>query len=186
MIRPTPTASGSPLKIPGVGFLRPQIHGFSGPSPRSRTASPKDGFVKRYDTTDSGDVFTAATGVFLAWPFWLVDAVHLAEKQHEATELFESLLNPRNDIGLLSEEWGPTPSGRTTIVVSDRYRMSPLRASGGSVDRTSQSIFVCDDAPSSRIKCQNLSPFLRWRLFEVRVKRGSSPKDQRDDPLEAP
>lgn len=46
--------------------------------------------------------------MFLACSFRLVDAVHLAGKQHEATELFERLLDLRNDVGLLSED-APLP-----------------------------------------------------------------------------
>jgi GH15 family glucan-1,4-alpha-glucosidase len=46
-------------------------------------------------------------GLFLACSFWLVDALHLAGRQQQATGLFTRLLDLRNDVGLLSEEWDP-------------------------------------------------------------------------------
>jgi len=44
--------------------------------------------------------------VFLACSFWLVEALLGAGRHRQATELFERLLVLRNDVGLLSEEWG--------------------------------------------------------------------------------
>ncbi|MGH7292007.1 MAG: glycoside hydrolase family 15 protein, partial [Myxococcota bacterium] len=65
------------------------------------------GLVKRYNTIDSDDGLSGGEGLFLACSFWLVDALHLAGRQAQATTLFERLLTLRNDVGLLSEEWDP-------------------------------------------------------------------------------
>lgn len=46
--------------------------------------------------------------MFLAYSFWLVDALHLAERTKPARRLFQHLVTLRNDVGLLSEEWDPT------------------------------------------------------------------------------
>jgi GH15 family glucan-1,4-alpha-glucosidase len=49
--------------------------------------------------------------VFLVCTFWLADALHGIGRTDEAVELFERLLDLRNDLGLLSEEFDPL-SGR--------------------------------------------------------------------------
>jgi len=95
------------LMIPRVGFLPPTDPRVLGTITAIQNELTEDGFVKRYDTTDSGDGLTGGEGLFLACSFWLVDALHLAGQQDEATKLFERLLALRNDVGLLSEEWDP-------------------------------------------------------------------------------
>jgi GH15 family glucan-1,4-alpha-glucosidase len=45
--------------------------------------------------------------VFLACSFWLVDNYVLQHRYDEARRLFERLLELRNDVGLLSEEYDP-------------------------------------------------------------------------------
>ena len=55
----------------------------------------------------SNDGLPGGEGVFLTCSFWLVEALQGAGRADEATELFERLLNLRNDVGLLSEEWDP-------------------------------------------------------------------------------
>ena len=102
-----PGLDASLLMIPRVGFLPPTDPRVLGTISAIQKELTEDGFVKRYDTTDSGDGLTGGEGLFLACSFWLVDALHLAGQQTEAIHLFERLLDLRNDVGLLSEEWDP-------------------------------------------------------------------------------
>jgi GH15 family glucan-1,4-alpha-glucosidase len=46
------------------------------------------------------------SGAFLACNFWLVDVYVLQERREDAVTHFEKLLALRNDLGLLSEEYG--------------------------------------------------------------------------------
>ena len=103
----TPALDASLLIIPRVGFLPatdPRVRGTIEAIQRELT---ENGLVRRYQTTESDDGLPGGEGMFLACSFWLVDALHLAGRQDEATQLFERLLTLRNDVGLLSEEWDP-------------------------------------------------------------------------------
>jgi len=88
-----------------------------------------DGFVMRYQTTESDDGLPSGEGLFLACSFWLVDALHLGGRRREATELFERLLDLRNDVGLLSEEWDPV-AGRQLGNTPQAFSHFPLVTSG--------------------------------------------------------
>jgi GH15 family glucan-1,4-alpha-glucosidase len=68
-----------------------------------------DGLVRRYLPDDEGavDGIGGGEGVFLACSFWLVDVLATQGRTTEARELFERLLDLRNDVGLLSEEYDP-------------------------------------------------------------------------------
>ncbi len=95
------------LVIPRVGFLPATDPRVGGTIAAIRDGLTDDGLVKRYQTTDADDGLPGGEGLFLACSFWLVDALHLAGQRSEATALFERLLELRNDVGLLSEEWDP-------------------------------------------------------------------------------
>ena len=68
----------------------------------------RDGFVLRYRPGDENvDGLSGKEGVFLPCTFWLADCLHLLGRKTEARELFERLLEVRNDLGLLAEEYDP-------------------------------------------------------------------------------
>ncbi len=68
----------------------------------------QDGFVLRYRPQEEKvDGLPGREGVFLPCSFWFADCLHLLGRKKEARELFERLLDLRNDLGLLSEEYDP-------------------------------------------------------------------------------
>jgi GH15 family glucan-1,4-alpha-glucosidase len=65
--------------------------------------------VLRYgQAVDDLDELAGSEGTFLACSFWLADALTLLGRGGEARELFERLLDLRNDVGLLAEEYDTT------------------------------------------------------------------------------
>ncbi|MFI0218922.1 glycoside hydrolase family 15 protein [Streptomyces lydicus] len=96
------------LLIPRVGFLPgddPRVVGTIDAVLRELT---HDGLVRRYSSGDVPvDGLPGDEGTFLACSFWLVDALQLSGRRQEAVQLFERLLELRNDVGLLSEEYDP-------------------------------------------------------------------------------
>jgi GH15 family glucan-1,4-alpha-glucosidase len=67
----------------------------------------RNGFVDRYLPAPHVDGLPAGEGTFLLCTFWLADNLALQGRYDEARELFERLLNLRNDVGLLSEQYDP-------------------------------------------------------------------------------
>jgi GH15 family glucan-1,4-alpha-glucosidase len=96
------------LMIPLVGFL---------PATDERVVSTieaverdltEDGFVLRYQTTEAEshvDGLAGREGAFLACSFWMADCLHMIGRRDDARRLFERLLELRNDLGLLAEEY---------------------------------------------------------------------------------
>lgn len=95
------------LMMPLVGFLPasdPRVRGTVEAIQRELTHG---GFVIRYPTDPKVDGLPRGEGVFLACTFWLADCLALLGRHEEAREMFERLLDLRNDVGLLSEEYDP-------------------------------------------------------------------------------
>ena len=84
------------LLIPQTGFLPgddPRVVGTIDAIGRELC---DDGLVYRYANSDA---------TFFAASFWYADALHLAGRPEEGRAVFERVLELRNDVGLLSEEY---------------------------------------------------------------------------------
>jgi GH15 family glucan-1,4-alpha-glucosidase len=94
------------LLIPVVGFLPPDDDRVRGTLRAiERELATPDGLVRRYDTDEGTDGLPGDEGAFLACSFWLVDALALDGRFDDARSRFERLLELRNDVGLLAEEY---------------------------------------------------------------------------------
>jgi GH15 family glucan-1,4-alpha-glucosidase len=97
------------LLLPLVGFLPPGDKRVLRTLAAIQDELCQDGFVRRYRTGDqAADGVGGTEGAFLACSFWLVDNLALAGRREEAEQLFGRLLDLRNDVGLLSEEYDPS------------------------------------------------------------------------------
>ena len=65
------------------------------------------GGVLRYRTKPATDGLLPGEAAFLACTFRLADDLGLSRRQCDATELFQRLLDLRNDVGWLAEEYDP-------------------------------------------------------------------------------
>ncbi len=95
------------LMIPLVGFLPPSDPRVRGTVEAIEKHLMSDGFVQRYPTTENVDGLPPGEGAFLACTFWLADNLYLLGRKDDARRVFERLLELRNDVGLLSEEYDP-------------------------------------------------------------------------------
>ena len=101
------------LMMPLVGFLPATDRRVVGTVEAIERELVQDGLVLRYRTSDGGEVdgLVGREGAFLACSFWLADCLSMIGRQADARALFERLLDLRNDLGLLAEEYDPV-SGR--------------------------------------------------------------------------
>jgi GH15 family glucan-1,4-alpha-glucosidase len=95
------------LLLPCVGFLPVSDPRIANTIAAVERKLLRDGFVMRYSTEEVEDTLPPGEGVFLACSFWLVDAYMLQHRYQEAEALFRRLVELRNDVGLLSEEYDP-------------------------------------------------------------------------------
>jgi GH15 family glucan-1,4-alpha-glucosidase len=106
-----PALDAGVLLMPALGFLPASDPRVQGTIKAIEKNLVRDGFVLRYKPEHTNDGLAGSEGAFLACSFWLVDAYAYSGRRQEAEALFEKLINLRNDLGLLSEEYEPT-SGR--------------------------------------------------------------------------
>ncbi len=90
------------LLIPQTGFLPADDPRIVGTVAAVERELKRGHLVLRY-TKDAGD--PQREGAFIACSFWLADVYVMQGRIDEATELFDGLLDLRNDVGLLSEEY---------------------------------------------------------------------------------
>jgi GH15 family glucan-1,4-alpha-glucosidase len=95
------------LLVPLVGFLPPSDPRVRGTIEKIERDLLRDGLVQRYNTGTAADGLPPGEGVFLACSFWLADNYVLLDRKDDAENLFKKLLELRNDVGLLSEEYDP-------------------------------------------------------------------------------
>jgi GH15 family glucan-1,4-alpha-glucosidase len=93
------------LMMPLVGFLPPDDPRVIGTVKAIETHLMENGFVGRYTQDPAVDGLPHGEGMFLPCSFWLVDNYELQGRHVEAVAMFERLLDIRNDVGLLSEEY---------------------------------------------------------------------------------
>jgi len=96
-----------------VGFLPPDDPRVVSTVEAIQRELVTDGLVRRYQLAEQGagqvspDGLPGSEGAFLACSFWLANALHMIGRDGEAAALFGRLLELRNDVGLLSEEYDP-------------------------------------------------------------------------------
>jgi GH15 family glucan-1,4-alpha-glucosidase len=99
----------SVLLMPLVGFLPASDERFVSTVGALRRELTSGGLILRYrpQEDDSVDGLPPGEGVFLPCSFWLAHVLALQGRHDDARELFERLLDLRNDVGLLAEEYDP-------------------------------------------------------------------------------
>ncbi len=132
------------LLIPRVGFLPWTDPRVVGTIDAVRRELCRDGFLLRYrpEHDDHVDGLPGGEGAFLACTFWLVDALHNVGRTAEAERIFTGLLDLRNDVGLLSEEYDPVAGrqlGNTPQAFSLVGLVNSARQLSGTSTRTSAS-----------------------------------------------
>jgi GH15 family glucan-1,4-alpha-glucosidase len=93
------------LMIPLVGFLPAADPRVVGTVHAIEEQLVHDGLVERYRTLPDVDGLPPGEGAFLLCSFWLADNYALQGRFKEARQVFERLLDLRNDVGLLAEEY---------------------------------------------------------------------------------
>jgi GH15 family glucan-1,4-alpha-glucosidase len=96
------------LMMPLVGFLPasdPRILGTV--DAIEKHLLTRSGFVHRYTEDSEVDGIEHGEAAFLPCTFWLADNYALQGRMDDAKAVFQRLLDVRNDLGLLSEEYDP-------------------------------------------------------------------------------
>jgi GH15 family glucan-1,4-alpha-glucosidase len=95
------------LQIPLSGLLPAADARVSGTVAAIERDLVHDGLVRRYGLREPVDGLTGTDGAFLPCSFWLASTYQLMGRRSEARLWFEKAASPRNDLGLLAEEYLP-------------------------------------------------------------------------------
>jgi GH15 family glucan-1,4-alpha-glucosidase len=98
------------LLIPLVGFLPVDDERVVGTIEQIGHRLSRDGLITRYDADQENvgvDGLPPGEGVFLPCSFWYAADLALLGRKDEARALYARLLDLRNDLGLISEEYDP-------------------------------------------------------------------------------
>lgn len=94
------------LQMAQVGFIDPTDDRFVGTVREiRRTLGTADGFVRRYETEQTGDGLDGDEAPFLVCSFWLVDALARMGETDDARALLDTLVGSANDLGLMAEQY---------------------------------------------------------------------------------
>ncbi len=102
----TTDLDASLLIVPLVGFLPPDDERVANTVEAIEGELMQEGFVLRYQPTGV-DGLQGEEGTFLLCSFWMADNYAMIGRRDDAVALYERLLDLRNDVGLLSEEYEP-------------------------------------------------------------------------------
>jgi GH15 family glucan-1,4-alpha-glucosidase len=95
----------SALLIPHTGFLPPDDPRVVSTVEAIGRELSHGGIVFRYPKEAAGSGADEAEATFTACSLWYADALHLIGRPDEGREVFERVLDLRNDVGLLAEEY---------------------------------------------------------------------------------
>ena len=93
------------LMLPIVGFLEASDPRMIGTVKLIEQELLEEGFIRRYPSKRDLDGLPPGEGAFLLCTFWYADVLALQGKRKQATEILERLLDLRNDVGLLAEQY---------------------------------------------------------------------------------
>lgn len=125
---------GALLLMALVGFLPVDDPRIVGTVNAIRKELDVDGLMRRYNTDDGTDGLDGGEGAFLPCTLWLVDNLAMMGSTAEAQRIFERVLDLRNDVGLLAEEYdtrrqclvGNFPQAFSHVaLVNSAYNLSP-------------------------------------------------------------
>ena len=103
----TDALDASLLLLPIYGFLPADDERMVGTVKAVEEDLVHDGFVHRYQTEDGADGLEGGEGTFIICSYWLARVYAKQGRVHDARAIFERLLEVRNDVGLMAEEYDP-------------------------------------------------------------------------------
>jgi GH15 family glucan-1,4-alpha-glucosidase len=96
------------LLLPSVGFLEARDEEMRGTVRCIERELMQDRFIRRYPTHTGVDGLPGGEGAFLLCTCWYADNLAMQDRHGEAREILAMLLDLRNDVGLLPEEYDPS------------------------------------------------------------------------------